>query len=559
MYFLALFICGIVHAQIANLTTNDDGSVVWFDTSLPRKNIDEPEQGRIYRLDSSGLQLLASVPREDPALPPVTIPLPPNSYFTNYFDLSAPQSGNTTLLYHARAICFRCTPAGIALTQRYTLTNANGTLRTGTGEARLSRNGRYLLVLSGFPREFYVVDTENPLIPPVTAATPLPPTGPARVIADNGTAVLPGFDGVTLQILSLTKRTELRIPSTSDSAWFFDPSIDAAGSTVLYTLRGAPGPITLRVLRLNDNRETLVHTCAPTCQDASLTAAGDAVFFLENRQLFRTESTAPSSRRLTNEPSGVLRYVASGNGNIVWYVNGAGQLRRHDVIAGLSETLVNSTPGVSNPGTVTLVPGSLVTLTAEGLATANHQAQQTPLPTELAGVRVRINQQPAAIHSLSPTSITFQTPWNITPAPHEVSIETASDSPFRTTARATFPVEAVAPAFLPLQPGVFAIHENWDAFVTPANPAREGEYVHLYATGLGAVNMPVDNGAPSPPNATLQRSINCTMPVLYAGLAPALVGVYQITVRAANTIRNEGYLTCEVEARTALAVLPVLR
>ncbi|MBS1827641.1 MAG: IPT/TIG domain-containing protein [Acidobacteria bacterium] len=560
MRFLALFICyGVASAQIANLTTNADGSTVWFDTPLPRKTIDEPEQGRIYRLDAAGLQLIASTPRRDPSLPSGLVPLPPNTYFTNYFDLHAPQSGRDTLLYQGRAICFRCTPAGTSLTIRYTLTNTNGILRTGMGEARLSRNGRYILASSGFPYESYIVDTEDPNAIPATATTSTAPAAGSRIIADNGTAVLPGFNGVTLQLLTPAKRTEVRIPSASDYAWFYEPSIDASGKAVLYTLRGIPGPITLRIFRLDDRRDTHVHTCQPRCESTSINADGDTVYFLENQQLTRADAATAQSRRLTNEPHGVLRYTASDDGKVAWYVNGMGQLRRLDTASGGAETYIESTPALTNTGALTLTPGSLATLTGEGLSSAAAQAQHLPLPTQLANTTVSVNGIPSPIHSISPTSITIQTPWNAPAAPLEVKLETTSNSPFRATARATFPAEAIAPAFLPLQPGIYAIHETFDALVTSDNPARPGEYIHLYATGLGPVTLPVETGAASPLNATLRNTINCTTPIVFAGLAPTLVGIYQITVRVAASDRGEGFLTCQVASKSAFAAFPILR
>jgi uncharacterized protein (TIGR03437 family) len=86
------------------------------------------------------------------------------------------------------------------------------------------------------------------------------------------------------------------------------------------------------------------------------------------------------------------------------------------------------------------------------------------------------------------------------------------------------------------------VHQDFSALVSSQSPARDGEIVHLYATGLGPVDPPVSSGA-----AALDRLAKITTPwafrwsvpspeeapadVLFAGLAPGMVGLYQMDVR----------------------------
>ena len=87
-----------------------------------------------------------------------------------------------------------------------------------------------------------------------------------------------------------------------------------------------------------------------------------------------------------------------------------------------------------------------------------------------------------------------------------------------------------------------AVHEDWSALVTPQNPARAGEIIHLYMTGLGPTEPPAATGMPSPsdPPAQLTKPLHCeviagrqsrTAEVLWAGLAPTFFGVYQVSLR----------------------------
>jgi uncharacterized protein (TIGR03437 family) len=101
-------------------------------------------------------------------------------------------------------------------------------------------------------------------------------------------------------------------------------------------------------------------------------------------------------------------------------------------------------------------------------------------------------------------------------------------------------------AYVEAQPGIFtvdgraavALHTETGRLVSAADPAKPGEVVAIYATGLGPLKGVVASGVPapaSPPIETLVRP-NVTLgglsaEVLFSGLAPGLVGVNQINVR----------------------------
>jgi uncharacterized protein (TIGR03437 family) len=83
-----------------------------------------------------------------------------------------------------------------------------------------------------------------------------------------------------------------------------------------------------------------------------------------------------------------------------------------------------------------------------------------------------------------------------------------------------------------------AQHSSDFSPVTKANPARPGEIVILYANGLGLVQPAVSPGAPAPtmPLATTVLNPEVTIggtqaEVLFSGLAPGFVNLYQLNVR----------------------------
>jgi uncharacterized protein (TIGR03437 family) len=89
---------------------------------------------------------------------------------------------------------------------------------------------------------------------------------------------------------------------------------------------------------------------------------------------------------------------------------------------------------------------------------------------------------------------------------------------------------------------VAAAHEDFRSIVSDSDPALPGEILHFYMTGLGAVDPPVETGAPAPVSRPVyarrmpvcrcwQAGIEVPIEVLFAGLAPGLVGVYQVSIR----------------------------
>jgi uncharacterized protein (TIGR03437 family) len=99
---------------------------------------------------------------------------------------------------------------------------------------------------------------------------------------------------------------------------------------------------------------------------------------------------------------------------------------------------------------------------------------------------------------------------------------------------------------LDLQPAVYTsdgkqgivVHNVDYSLATEARPLERGEFAFLYAAGLGRVaNQPASgNGAPASPLARAQADVRVTLgglpcDVPFAGLAPGLVGVYQVNFR----------------------------
>ncbi|MEO8096495.1 MAG: hypothetical protein ABI811_02255 [Acidobacteriota bacterium] len=184
------------------------------------------------------------------------------------------------------------------------------------------------------------------------------------------------------------------------------------------------------------------------------------------------------------------------------------------------------------PFTVGLSPGELITLFGTGMAGST--AVDATFPTTLAGVQVKINGILAPLYVVSATQISLIVPYETPPGVAEIQlIRNGTNSN-----RVTMYVNGTSP-------GVFAVpatglgyaaalHPDF-SLVTAANPAKIGETIAVYLTGLGAVDPAIATGKPGPvsPFSEVVAALDVTLAgkatkIPFAGLAPLLRGLYQL-------------------------------
>jgi uncharacterized protein (TIGR03437 family) len=214
--------------------------------------------------------------------------------------------------------------------------------------------------------------------------------------------------------------------------------------------------------------------------------------------------------------------------------------------------IVNSASLVAGP----LAPGTLITITAAGLADGSASAPDDstqPLPTKLADVQVIFDGVPLPLLSVSPTQIRAQIPYTLGDAASASIYVRTEHGDGRITV-----TSATASKIVLGNPGLFAfggaeprsglvLHAGADSAgqsgtpVTPENPARPGEILIVWAAGLGAVRntnttAPVAVGVPYqgsdarvvvPVDALVNgRSAHVTS----AGLPQGSIGIYEVRV-----------------------------
>jgi uncharacterized protein (TIGR03437 family) len=217
--------------------------------------------------------------------------------------------------------------------------------------------------------------------------------------------------------------------------------------------------------------------------------------------------------------------------------------------------------GNSVPAVKAISPNGLATLYGSGFApagTSNAQwlanLVQGNVSTEMDGVCVLVGSTRAPITYLSANQINFQAPQGILPGTVSVQVATACGTSSQVLSAAqTVPSQTASPEFFYFvanasgQNPIAAENAVTGVFVgAPGSlpgltfaPAKPGDLVALYATGLGLTNPAfaagVLPGAATWAAGTFQISLGgvplSSTDVLYSGVAPGTPGEYQINIR----------------------------
>ena len=206
-----------------------------------------------------------------------------------------------------------------------------------------------------------------------------------------------------------------------------------------------------------------------------------------------------------------------------------------------------------------IAPGSLIAIFGTNLASRIAQADTVPYTTSLGGVTVQFVNGATTIDAplvyVQPdnpaqgvsSQINAQVPWQLAPNGVTASVNVIVSHDGVTSAPTAVTVG-------PFSPGVFASGTQaivvnpdgtlaWPTGSVPGattHPAKPGDVVIVYATGLGAVDSPIADGA----NSVDKLRNNLTPPVvlvggisaqvLFSGLSPQFVGVNQLNVVIPN-------------------------
>jgi len=180
--------------------------------------------------------------------------------------------------------------------------------------------------------------------------------------------------------------------------------------------------------------------------------------------------------------------------------------------------------------------GELLILYGTNLAN-NLAVSNVPFTLSLGGVQVLMNGRPCALYYVSPGSVAAIVPYATTEAIVQIQVVKNGQPSNTVTA---YRYDSAPGVFSLTQDGVglaAALHPDFSR-VTAANPARPGEIVAVFLTGLGDVSPTIADGAPGG-SVTLNTTVNPTYAtvngvnaeIFYSGLAPTLSGLYQMNIK----------------------------
>jgi uncharacterized protein (TIGR03437 family) len=228
-----------------------------------------------------------------------------------------------------------------------------------------------------------------------------------------------------------------------------------------------------------------------------------------------------------------------------------------------------TTPSVSSGGVVgifsagpnqPLAPGGYATIYGTNLSQGTNVAAQVPFGVQLGGTSVILGGKQL------PLSYTSGGQVNVV-VPYDVPVNTTQQLVVQNGQAISIPQAVVIAAAQPtiLSPnGVAYIYvEAPDGTALPPNSAvTAGDTITLYCSGLGAVSPPVAAGSPAS-STTLSNTVNpvtamigqTPATVLFAGLAPGWVQLYQVNIRIPSGLPSgKAVLTLAVSGQQSAPV-----
>ena len=213
--------------------------------------------------------------------------------------------------------------------------------------------------------------------------------------------------------------------------------------------------------------------------------------------------------------------------------------------------------GFSVPPVQTISPNAITTIYGFGFVAAESAPQVNGLSngavsTNFAGVCVNFGSVKAPIFGVAPTQITVAVP---TLAPGTVAVQVLRNCGSAGEVKSNLlnvTAQAASPEFLYLETNadgvnpVAAVGADGGFIGINGATAAAGDILVVYALGLGAANPAQTDGVPAAGAATVTLPVGVTIggvalaatDLLYAGVSPSYIGLYQVNLRVPAGVAN---------------------
>lgn len=192
-----------------------------------------------------------------------------------------------------------------------------------------------------------------------------------------------------------------------------------------------------------------------------------------------------------------------------------------------------------------LAPGTFVSIFGAQLASGTGFG--TPFSSSIYGTTVMLGGRVLPLSYVSPSQINAQLPYDLPPNTQQTMTIQRSET---LSASVDFLIAKAQPAIFTTnaqgfgQGDVYVFRGSTSPLADASNPAKAGDIVTIYCTGLGSLQADVSAGAnvsgPTPtvdtPTVTIGGVPVDPAGILYSGLSPGNPGLYQINARVPNGV-----------------------
>ena len=187
-------------------------------------------------------------------------------------------------------------------------------------------------------------------------------------------------------------------------------------------------------------------------------------------------------------------------------------------------------------GTKPVAPGGLISVYGQQMSLVNIATQEIPLPTAIGESCLTVNGIAVPMLFVSSQQINGQLPTSV-----DGNATMTLRTPGGISDNFYFSILPVAPSIFRSgtagpETGLATVFRGDNGqLITPTNPIHPNDIITIYATGMGATSPAVASGMPAPAdplsNTVTAASVTLggvPLNVLYSGLVPGEVGVYQV-------------------------------
>ncbi len=214
-----------------------------------------------------------------------------------------------------------------------------------------------------------------------------------------------------------------------------------------------------------------------------------------------------------------------------------------------------------------VAPGGLTAIFGAKLAKLTASNDQPLWPAELAGTSVMIGGRPMPLQFVSDGQINGVLPFGLAEnTPHQLIVRKglAYSLPEQVLVAASEPAVFSVDGSGAGQGQAYLITDEGFRLPDASWPARPGDMLVVFATGLGSVTPSVQDGAAGPSDSPAQvvARVRATIQgrdanVTFAGLAPAMVGIYRINVTVPAGLQTDASAPLVILAGEQSASSPV--